>query len=97
MRRSFCIIIKIDFDVTFSVTPASRLENLSATLLHPELEAWQGVLVEAWLTFILLCTIQGATNARRKGHIYMPTVVIGSFVTVAVLSGVRHTFYAVFI
>ena len=80
-----------------SVTPALRREALAATVLHPELEPWQGVLVEAWLTFILLCTIQGATNARRKGHIYMPTVVIGSFVTVAVLSGVRHTFHVVFI
>ena len=80
-----------------SVTPALRREALAATVLHPELEAWQGVLVEAWLTFILLCTIQGATNARRKGSVYMPTVVIGSFVTVAVLSGVRQLFHVVFI
>ena len=78
-----------------SVTPALRREALAATVLHPELEPWQGVLVEAWLTFILLCTIQGATNARRKGSVYMPTIIIGCAVTVGVMSGVRMELFVV--
>ena len=80
-------------DVCFSplrVTPKARHEKLSATMLSDELSPWQGVLVEVWLTFILLCVVQGANNVKRKGNVYMPTIIIGSYVTVAVLSGVRR-------
>ena len=73
----------------FSMTPSARRETLAATLLNEELEAWQGVLVEVWVTFILVNTIFGATNERRKGNIYMPTIIIGFAVTVGVMSGVR--------
>lgn len=71
-----------------SITPATRRENLSATTLHPEMTPWQGYLMEAWLTFILVSVIQGATNIKRKGNIYMPTLIIGSYVSVAVMTGV---------
>ena len=79
--------------MTFSLTPPSRRETLAATQLHPDLEPWQGVLIEAWLTFNLVCTIQGATNARRKGHIYMPTIIIGCAVTVGAMTGVIDVNY----
>ena len=72
----------------FSLTPASRQGTFAATLLHPELDAWQGVLVEIWLTFFLICVVLGTTNEKRKGNLYLPTVIIGFAVTLAVLSGV---------
>jgi glycerol uptake facilitator-like aquaporin len=59
-----------------TVHPANYTGTLAATVLHPEMEPWQGVLVEIWLTFILVLTILGATNQVRKVNIYMPTLII---------------------
>ena len=70
------------------VTPDSIIGNLAVTMLNPEVTPFQGVLVEIWLTTILGCVALGASNARRKGNVYMPTIIVGSYVTTAVLSGV---------
>ena len=71
-----------------SLTPSTRRESLAATVLNPELEPWQGMLIEVWLTFFLVCVILGATNQKRKGNLFMPTIVIGFAVAVGVMSGV---------
>ena len=76
-----------------SITPENRRETLSATELNPELNVWQGLLVEVWLTFILVSTIHGATNSKRKGNLYMPTIIIGCAVTVGVMSGVSNNYF----
>ena len=61
---------------------------MAATLVHDDLTAWQGVLVEAWLTFILVQTIWGATNSARK-KLFMPSIPIGLAVAMDIMAGVR--------
>ncbi|KAI0221798.1 Aquaporin-4, partial [Lamellibrachia satsuma] len=75
----------------YIVTPAARREGLSATMVNPEIEPWQGMLVETWITAILVLTIYGATNDRRKENLFMPTIPIGFAVTLGCLTGWKYT------
>ncbi len=43
--------------------------------------------MEAWLTFILVQTVWGATNGRRK-KLFMPSIPIGLAVTMDIMAGV---------
>jgi glycerol uptake facilitator-like aquaporin len=71
-----------------SVTPAQYRGQLAATTLGPDVQPWQGFLVEVWVTCILLLTIYGATNEIRKGNVYMPTLLIGFAVALGIMSAV---------
>ncbi|KAI0209741.1 Aquaporin-1 [Lamellibrachia satsuma] len=71
----------------YFVTPAARRERLSATMVNPEIETWRGMLVETWITAILVLTIYGATNDRRKENLFMPTIPIGFATTLGILTG----------
>jgi glycerol uptake facilitator-like aquaporin len=68
--------------------PSERREGLSATTLAPGVEPHQGFLIEAWLTSLLVLTIFGSTNERRKGNLFMPTIPIGLAVALGIMAGV---------
>lgn len=70
------------------MTPAKHRETLAATVLGSDISSWQGLLVEAAITFILVMTVFGATNADRKGDLHMPTVPIGFSVALGIMCGV---------
>ena len=71
-----------------SVTPDKYTDNLAATVLGDQVKPWQGVLIEAWITCMLVITIIGSTNMRRKGELYMATIPIGFAVTLGIMSAV---------
>ena len=70
------------------MTPANRRDNLACTLVNPEIAPWQGLIVEAWITFILVLTIHGSTNEKRKPSLFMPTIPIGFAVALGIMAGV---------
>ena len=72
----------------YSVTPAHHRETLAATVLGEDIASWQGFLVEAMITFILVLTVFGATNSDRKPDLHMPTIPIGLAVALGIMSGV---------
>ena len=74
------------------MTPSAHREGLAATTLHPEVKPWQGMLIEAWITAILVTSIHGATNQQRKGALFIPTIPIGFAVALGIMSAVSaHT------
>ncbi|KAK2168365.1 hypothetical protein LSH36_17g03077 [Paralvinella palmiformis] len=73
------------------VHPENYTGTLAATLLHPQVTAWKGVLIETWLTFVLVLTILGATDRVRKAHVYMPTLIIAMAVGIGVSCGYNST------
>ena len=48
------------------------------------------MLTEAWITCILVITIIGSTNRRRKGELYMATLPIGLAVALGIMSAVSQ-------
>ena len=56
--------------------------------LHPDITIGQGVVMEAWLTFILMQTIWGSINSRRR-RVLSPSIPIGLAYVVDILAGVR--------
>ena len=56
--------------------------------LHPDLTIGQGVVMEAWLTFILMQTIWGSINSRRR-RVLLPSIPIGLAYVADILAGVR--------
>ena len=56
--------------------------------LHPDITIGQGVVMEAWLTFILMQTIWGSINSRRR-RVVSPSIPIGLAYVVDILAGVR--------
>ena len=74
-----------------TVHPENYTGTLAATVLHPAISPWQGVLIETWLTFVLVLTILGATDRIRKGEIYMPTLIICMAVGIGVSCGFNST------
>ena len=70
------------------MTDSDNREELAATTVDPSLEAWQGFIVEIWLTWILVQTIFGATNLRRK-KVFMAGIPIGMAVALDVMAGVK--------
>ena len=78
----------------FSVTPAAFRDGLANTMLGPDVEHWQGVLIELWITFILVTTIIGSTNAKIKGAgIGMPPIIIGYAIALGIMSAVSIKLY----
>ncbi|ELT91414.1 hypothetical protein CAPTEDRAFT_148029 [Capitella teleta] len=75
----------------YAVTPPSKRGNLAATELGEGVDGWQGMLVELWITCILVLTIRGSTNKQRKGNILMHTLPIGLAVALGIMSGFGHT------
>ena len=57
-------------------------------MIHPDLEPWQGFLTEVYITFNLIITCFAASNTRRKGNLYMPTIPIGFAITVGIYAAV---------
>ena len=76
--------------VAFRITPDEFQGGLAATVLQNDVSLAQGVFTEALLTGILITTILGCTNRRRKGDVLMATIPIGFAVSIGVLSGVLH-------
>ena len=75
-----------------SVTPGHMRESLGATRVNPEMAAWQGVIVEAWLTCLLMLTVRGATCEKRR-KVYMPSIPIGLVIGMDVMVGVSARFW----
>ena len=61
--------------------------------LHPDITIGQGVVMEAWLTFILMQTIWGSINSKRR-RVLSPSIPIGLAYVVDILAGVR-TYYSI--
>ena len=72
----------------FSVTASQHRGSLARTEVSDDIEQWQGVFVELWLTFILVQTIWGATNRRRR-RVFLPSLPIGLAVALDIMTGVR--------
>lgn len=79
----------------YAVTPSKYRGNLAATTLEPDVDSWQGMLIEAWITCMLVITILGSTNVRRKGNVYMATLPIGFSISMGIMSAVSVTSYLV--
>ena len=71
-----------------SVTPSQFRERLGATTVNSSMEPWQGLVVEAWLTCLLLLTICGATCQKRR-PVFMPSIPIGLVIGMDVMIGVN--------
>lgn len=75
----------------FAVTPDEKREALATTVPGDGVEDWQAILVEMWITCILLFTIIGSTNLKRKGNLYMPPIFIGFAIALGIMSGFGST------
>ncbi|KAG5869640.1 hypothetical protein JTB14_011703 [Gonioctena quinquepunctata] len=73
------------------VTPDTRVGNLGLTVVNAELTAFQGFVVEAILTFLLVFVIHGVTDSRRKDVMGSIPLAIGVAVTAAHLCGIQYT------
>lgn len=73
----------------FSITPEGYHETLAVTALHPKVTPFKGVVVEVWLTFMLVLTIFGATHTRKAPFSY-PSLPIGLVVAMDILAGVSY-------
>lgn len=78
-----------------SMIPSKSREGLSATTLGLDVKPVQGFLVELWITCLLVLTVFGSTNMKRKGSLHMPTVPIGLAVALGIMTGVS-TFDQIF-
>ena len=47
------------------VVPDSKVGSLGATMINPSLESWQGVVIEAVITWTLVTVVQAATDENR--------------------------------
>ena len=74
------------------ITPADYRDRLAATTLGDKVTPFQGVLTEAWITCMLVITILGSTNMRRKGELYMATLPIGFAVMLGIMAAVSVLF-----
>lgn len=74
----------------YAMTPSGSRDGLAATLVNDDIEPWKGMLIEAWITTILVLTIFGATNAKRKA-VFMPTIPIGFAIALGIMSGIAYT------
>lgn len=63
------------------ITPSSVEGNLGLTTLNPELDAVQGVFVEALITFLLVLVICGLVDDGRKDIKGSPPLAIGFTIT----------------
>ena len=76
----------------FSVTPSSHRESLSATTVHPDIDPWVGMIIEAWLTSILVFTVFGATDSTRR-KVFFPSFPIGMAIALDIMAGVSLSSY----
>ena len=72
----------------FRITPSKQRDDMEVMTLHPDITIGQGVVMEAWLTFILMQTIWGSINSRRR-RVLSPSIPIGLAYVVDILAGVR--------
>ena len=61
--------------------------NFARTTVHSSIKQWQGVFVEMWLTFILVQTVWGATNKKRR-RVFIPSLPVGLAVALDTMTGV---------
>ncbi|ELT87914.1 hypothetical protein CAPTEDRAFT_37043, partial [Capitella teleta] len=73
----------------YGMIPSASRGHLSATSLGPGVEPHQGFLIEAWITCLLVLTVFGSTNKKRKGSLHMPAVPIGLAVALGIMTGVN--------
>ncbi|KAK2156597.1 hypothetical protein LSH36_209g04037 [Paralvinella palmiformis] len=86
-----CIACITGAGFVFAITPIKSQNNLAATLLGNDVSSWQGVLVEIWITFMLVITVLGATNTRIKGTLLIPGLPIGFAVALGIMSTNGYT------
>ena len=86
MQNIFC---------AYRITPANRRHDLGLMTLHPDVTLGQGVVTEAWLTFILVQTVWGALNSRRR-RVLSPSIPIGLAYSLGTMAGVRGFFSFLF-
>ncbi len=72
------------------MTASQHRGTLARTEVSDDIEQWQGVFVELWLTFILVQTIWGATNRRRR-RVFLPSVPIGCALALDIMTGVSES------
>lgn len=70
------------------MTPSDHRGSLAATKIDDSMKQWQGFLIEMWATCILLLTIYGSVNLKRKGVLHMNTIPIGFAVALGIMSTV---------
>ena len=73
----------------FRVTPSEQKGDLGSLRLHPGITSGQGMVVEAWLTFMLMQTIWGSINSKRK-RVLVPSLLIGLAYAVTTIAGVGY-------
>ena len=69
------------------MTAEENHSNFARTTVHSSIKQWQGMVVEMWLTFILVQTVWGATNKKRR-RVFTPSLPIGLAVALDILTGV---------
>ncbi|XP_013390344.1 aquaporin AQPAe.a isoform X2 [Lingula anatina] len=73
----------------YIITPANATGGLATTTVNRDMTPAQGMVVEMYLTFMLVFVIFGATDSRKK--ITMPSLVIGMAVAMNICTGINHT------
>jgi len=79
----------------WAVSPEAAIDpdqggSFALTMVAPHIQPWQGMLVEGWATAILVFTVLGATDTKRRS-IMMPAIPIGFAVACALLSAIPFT------
>ena len=72
---------------SLSVSPSPYIGNLAVTSTNGLLPPWKGMLVEMWLTCMLVLTIWGATDKKRRA-VHMSSIPIGMAVAMCTMAGV---------
>ncbi|XP_013390265.2 aquaporin-4 [Lingula anatina] len=75
--------------LVYVVTPANATGTFATTVVNPLMTPAQGMVVEMYLSFMLVFVIFGATDSVKK--ITMPSLVIGLAVAMNICTGINHT------